>query len=276
MAPSAGDLRLLAQLDAVSAGQTPPEMSDVPTAAGRPEAAPMSNEERQVHDYVEQQLGSERVCLPPNTILRALRAWSWEEQWADTILKRVKQHIAWRAEMQIDAMLTAPVPGLVERHRLWRTLWCSDMYTRDSLGHPVTVQRVRSAHRHRVWRLISCISNRCRGASDFSACAPVLLWTRSWGRSISSRSSSCLTSTRRSATSGLISSSPTAFATPCPSATASVSTHAQSAVAWVSQAIYRCGWVWVFSDRLLVSKGVYKATSVLDMEGIGRDHMNTQ
>lgn len=144
MALPSGDLRLLAHLDGESGRE--PEMTDVPTSIGRPEAEQMSDEEQQVHDRVVEQLGSARAAaLPPNTVLRALRAWSWEEQWAECVARRVSQHIAWRAEMQIDAMLTSPDAVLVERHQLWRKLWCSDMYTRDSLGHPVTVQRVRSA-----------------------------------------------------------------------------------------------------------------------------------
>jgi hypothetical protein len=196
MAPTAGDLRLLARLDETAGRQRQRlSMTDCPTI-GKPEDEPMSADERTAHDDVVAQLGTERAAaLPASMLLRALRAWSWEEHWADSVVRRVNHHIQWRTELQIDAMITSPKPELVERHRLWRTLWCSDMYTRDSLGHPVTVQRVRAAASFlqlvRVWTGADC--------ADCAGCC-------SWERSTSSRSSSTLTSTRRCATSDSISS----------------------------------------------------------------------
>lgn len=80
--------------------------------------------------------------LRETTILRSLRAWAVEKPWAETVLDRVKDYVVWRNELQLDRLVAAPDERMVQRHQLWRELWCMDIYTCDSMGHLVTVQRM--------------------------------------------------------------------------------------------------------------------------------------
>lgn len=84
----------------------------------------------------------QRNTLPDGYLVRALRAWSWEVPWTSSVLGRVRKHLSWREELQLDRLIAAPDAQMVQRHEYWRSLWCSDMYTVDSLGHAVTVQQL--------------------------------------------------------------------------------------------------------------------------------------